>query len=52
MPVGLGNAIRWLKYEISTISIDEAEADVSVPCSEMFRNESKMKFDNPNGQLT
>jgi translation initiation factor eIF-2B subunit delta len=29
MPVGLGNAIRWLKYEISTISIDEAEADVS-----------------------
>ncbi|CED85441.1 Translation initiation factor 2B, delta subunit (eIF-2Bdelta/GCD2) [Phaffia rhodozyma] len=27
MPVGLGNAIRWLKYEISTIDIDEAEAD-------------------------
>lgn len=29
MPVGLGNAIRWLKYEISIIAIDEAEADVS-----------------------
>lgn len=29
MPVGLGNAIRWLKKEISTVSIDEAEADVS-----------------------
>ena len=31
MPVGLGNAIRWLKYEISIIAIDEAEADVSGP---------------------
>lgn len=30
MPIGLGNAIRWLKYEISTVDIDEAEADVSL----------------------
>lgn len=33
MPIGLGNAIRWLKYEISTVDIDEAEADVSYRAS-------------------
>lgn len=31
MPIGLGNAIRWLKYEISNVDIDEAEADVRAP---------------------
>lgn len=37
MPVGLGNAIRWLKYEISIIAIDEAEADVSFSLPSSFR---------------